>query len=434
MEVKAKLLNPANATASTQIKADELNAKVENLAKKAAKNIKIDGFRKGKVPTAQVLKRYGKDLENDAKNDLFRDIITESLKIVDKKVDAVIGEPMVLKFDEKDGNIDVEIEISFKPEVDINGFESIIPEFSTPRITKKEIEEKTNEFLTMMAPVEKIEKEILEKGDFAKFDFEGFVDGEAFEGGKAEGYVLEIGSNQFIPGFEDGMIGLKVGEEKDINVNFPDAYGAAHLAGKPAVFKVKLHEIHGKKVGKLDEETLKKLMPNEENVSVEKFEERLKEQLRADKMQKLINDELKSKFAEAAVAKFVFDLPKNIVEQEIDMQFRNAWGNFSEDEKKKFSTDKEEALKQRETYRNEAEKSVKLTFIIDELAKFKGITVSDAELVQAVYFEAYRYGIDPKKHLDDYKKQGILPAIKMAMIEEKLFNNLFKKDAKEDKE
>ena len=230
------------------------------------------------------------------------------------------------------------------------------------------------------------------------------------------------------------MIGLKVGEEKDINVNFPDAYGAAHLAGKPAVFKVKLHEIHGKKVGKLDEETLKKLMPNEESVSVEKFEERLKEQLRADKMQKLINDELKSKFAEAAVAKFVFDLPKNIVEQEIDMQFRNAWGNFSEDEKKKFSTDKEEALKQRETYRNEAEKSVKLTFIIDELAKFKGITVSDAELVQAVYFEAYRYGIDPKKHLDDYKKQGILPAIKMAMIEEKLFNNLFKKDAKEDKE
>ncbi|MFW5625353.1 MAG: trigger factor, partial [Campylobacter hyointestinalis] len=201
-----------------------------------------------------------------------------------------------------------------------------------------------------------------------------------------------------------------------------------------AVFKVKLHEIHGKKVGKLDEETLKKLMPNEESVSVEKFEERLKEQLRADKMQKLINDELKSKFAEAAVAKFVFDLPKNIVEQEIDMQFRNAWGNFSEDEKKKFSTDKEEALKQRETYRNEAEKSVKLTFIIDELAKFKGITVSDAELVQAVYFEAYRYGIDPKKHLDDYKKQGILPAIKMAMIEEKLFNNLFKKDAKEDKE
>ena len=195
MEVKAKLLNPANATASTQIKADELNAKVENLAKKAAKNIKIDGFRKGKVPTAQVLKRYRKDLENDAKNDLFRDIITESLKIVDKKVDAVIGEPMVLKFDEKDGNIDVELEISFKPEVDINGFESIIPEFSTPRITKKEIEEKTNEFLTMMAPVEKIEKEILEKGDFAKFDFEGFVDGEAFEGGKAEGYVLEIGSN-----------------------------------------------------------------------------------------------------------------------------------------------------------------------------------------------------------------------------------------------
>ncbi len=221
MEVKAKLLNTANAAAQTEVKASELNAKVENLAKKAAKNIKIDGFRKGKVPVAQVLKRYGKDLENDAKSEIFRDIVNESLKLIAKKSSDIIGEPMILKFDEKDGNIDIELEISFKPEVKVDGYEEIIPEYTTPKVTKKEIEEKINEFLKMIAPLEKVEKESLEKGDFAKFDFEGFVDGEAFEGGKAEGYLLEIGSGQFIPGFEDGMLNLKVGEHKDVNVTFP---------------------------------------------------------------------------------------------------------------------------------------------------------------------------------------------------------------------
>ncbi|EAI5647515.1 trigger factor [Campylobacter fetus] len=433
MEVKAKLLNTANAAAQTEVKASELNAKVENLAKKAAKNIKIDGFRKGKVPVAQVLKRYGKDLENDAKSEIFRDIVNESLKLIAKKSSDIIGEPMILKFDEKDGNIDIELEISFKPEVKVDGYEEIIPEYTTPKVTKKEIEEKINEFLKMIAPLEKVEKESLEKGDFAKFDFEGFVDGEAFEGGKAEGYLLEIGSGQFIPGFEDGMLGLKVGEQKDVNVTFPAEYGAAHLAGKSAVFKVKLHEIQGKKAGKLDEETLKKLMPNEENPTAEQLEDRIKEQIRADKFQKLLNEDLKPKFADKAVEKFKFDLPNNIVEQEIDMQFRSAWGNFSEDEMKKFREDKEALKKQRETYKNEAIKSVQLTFIIDELAKQKGITVSDNELLQAVYFEAYRYGIDPKEHLESYKKQGMLPAVKMAMIEEKLFNNLFKSGNKEDK-
>ncbi|OCR92466.1 trigger factor, partial [Campylobacter fetus] len=344
MEVKAKLLNTANAAAQTEVKASELNAKVENLAKKAAKNIKIDGFRKGKVPVAQVLKRYGKDLENDAKSEIFRDIVNESLKLIAKKSSDIIGEPMILKFDEKDGNIDIELEISFKPEVKVDGYEEIIPEYATPKVTKKEIEEKINEFLKMIAPLEKVEKDSLEKGDFAKFDFEGFVDGEAFEGGTAENYLLEIGSGQFIPGFEDGMLGLKVGEQKDVNVTFPAEYGAAHLAGKPAVFKVKLHEIQGKKAGKLDEETLKKLMPNEENPTAQQLEDRIKEQIRADKFQKLLNEDLKPKFADKAVEKFKFDLPNNIVEQEIDMQFRSAWGNFSEDEMKKFREDKE-ALK-----------------------------------------------------------------------------------------
>ncbi|WP_149704800.1 trigger factor [Campylobacter concisus] len=435
MEIKIKTLDSVNTLASTTVSADAIKSSVEKLAKKAAKTMKVDGFRQGHVPVAVVLKRYEKELTNDAEQDVLRDVVEEAIKQAGKKNDDLIGEPIVSKFDKKDDKIDVELTVSFKPSVDVNGYESLIPEFSNPRVLKKDIDEKKTELLKMIAPLEKVEsKRGLKVGDFAKFDFEGFVDGVAFEGGKAENYVLEIGSNQFIPGFEDGMVGIKAGGEKDIEVKFPENYGAAHLAGKDAVFKVKLHEIQERKIPeKLDEEMLKTILPNEEKPTEELLEERIKEQIRQEKIYKLINEELKPKFAEAAVEKFKFDVPKNIVEQEIDMQFRNAWSSFTPDDMKKFREDKDALAKKRDEYRKDAENSVRLTFIIDELARVRGVKVSDQEVVQAIYFEAYRSGQDPKAHLEMYRNQGMLPAIKMSMIEEKLFSELFNKEKDEKK-
>lgn len=435
MEIKTKALDSVNTLASTTVSADAIKSSVEKLAKKAAKTMKVDGFRQGHVPVAVVLKRYEKELTSDAEQDVLRDVVEEAIKQAGKKNDDLIGEPIVSKFDKKDDNIDVELTVSFKPSVDVSGYESLIPEFSNPRVLKKDIDEKKTELLKMIAPLEKVEsKRGLKVGDFAKFDFEGFVDGVAFEGGKAENYVLEIGSNQFIPGFEDGMVGIKAGGEKDIEVKFPENYGAAHLAGKDAVFKVKLHEIQERKIPeKLDEEMLKTILPNEEKPTEELLEERIKEQIRQEKIYKLINEELKPKFAEAAVEKFKFDVPKNIVEQEIDMQFRNAWSSFTPDDMKKFREDKDALAKKRDEYRKDAENSVRLTFIIDELARVRGVKVSDQEVVQAIYFEAYRSGQDPKAHLEMYRNQGMLPAIKMSMIEEKLFSELFSKEKDEKK-
>ena len=435
MEVNAKLINSANATADVKVSADDIAKRTEKLAVNAAKKMKIDGFRQGKVPVAVVMKRYGKDLEQDAKGEIFRDAINESLKSLGKNQKDMLGEPIFAKFDEKDGAIDTTIEMSFRPEIKIDGYEKLIPEFSTPRVTKKEIEAKVSEFLNLIAPLEKVEKDSLEKDDFAKFDFEGFVDGEAFEGGKAENYVLQIGSNQFIPGFEDGMIGLKVGEERDVKVKFPDEYGARNLAGKDAVFKVKLHEIQGKNPAKeLSEEDLKRALPGEKEPSKEKFESKIKEQLKNEKLQKLIQEDLKPKLADALSENYDFDLPKVIVEQEIDLQFRNAWGTLSKEEIESFQKDKDALSKKREEFRDQAQKSVKITFLIDELAKARGVSVSDQEVVQAIYFEAYSYGMDPKAHLEQYKNSGMLPAIKMALTEEKLFNNIFSKDKKDEKE
>ncbi|MEB2807767.1 trigger factor [Campylobacter upsaliensis] len=440
MEVKAKQLDSVNATASVKIPSGSINTEVENLAKKASKTIKMDGFRPGKVPVSAVLKRYEKELRNDAEQNLFKNAVDSALKELKKDLKELVGEPYFEKFERENDAIIAELVLSFKPKLKLDGYEKCIPEFSTPKVSKKEIDEKKNELLKRYATTEAIKtKRALKEGDYAKFDFEGFVDGKAFDGGKAENYVLEIGSKQFIPGFEEAMVGMKSGEEKDISVTFPKEYGAANLAGKDAIFKIKLHEIQELKFPELNEELLKKLLPNEEKASEELLDEKLKEQIKNEKLFKLINEELKAKFADSLIETFEFDLPKGILEQEIDMQFRQAFGAFSEEEKKEIQNDKDKYEAKRNSFKDEAKKSVKLTFIIDELAKLRKIEVSDQELVQAVYFEAYRYGFNPKEHLENYKKQGALPAVKMALIEEKLFNDIFmpkekaKKEKKEDK-
>ena len=425
MQVNAKNVNKANAKVSATISADVLETKVNQLAKEAAKTANIAGFRKGHVPASLMLKKYRKEIEGDAKNRVLGDIVSGGLKELGKGLNDTIGEPLVTKFDEKNGNIDVEITISFRPEVDIKGYESLLPAYEAPKVEQKEIDERIDNMLKIFGSLEKSSKEELSKGDFAKFDFEGFVDGKTFEGGKAENYILEIGSGQFIPGFEDGMIGLKVGDERDIKVTFPAEYGAAHLAGKDAVFKVKLHEIGEQKKAELNEETLKKIMPNEQNPSKEMLEASIKDQIRTSKFITLLNGEIKDKFAQALTKKFNFDLPENIIDQEMNVRFRNDWYSFSDDERKKYQEDKKALEAKLESYKEEASNSVKLTFIIDELAKVNKIEVSDQELIQTIYMEAYRSGRNPKEHMEYYKKGGMLPAVKMAIVEEKLFLHLF---------
>ncbi|TQR41549.1 trigger factor [Campylobacter sp. MIT 12-8780] len=439
MEVKAKQLDKVNANISVKIDAKSLEDEVQKLAQKTAKTIKMDGFRPGKVPASAVLKRYGEQLKADAQQELLKQAMNTGLKELKKESKDIVGEPYFEKFDNKEGAVEADLMISFKPEIKLDGYEELIPKQSTPKITKKEIESKKEEILKNFATHEAIkEKRGLKEGDFAKFDFEGFVDEKAFEGGKAENFTLEIGSKQFIPGFEEAMIGMKAGEEKDIKVTFPKDYGASNLAGKEAVFKIKLHEILKAVPAKIDEELLKKLLPNEKELSEEKLDEKLKKQLEQEKLYTLINEELKPALAEALVKKYTFDLPKGVVEQEIDLQLRNSLSSLSQDEIKALQEDKDKLKAKREEFKDEAQKSVKLTFIINELALLRKIGVSDQEVMQAVYFEAYRSGIDPRALLQNYQQQGILPAVKMALVEEKLFNDIFmpkdeKKEPKKEK-
>lgn len=427
MEISAKLIDSANASVSAKIDSNTLEAQINKLAAKAAKKAKIDGFRVGKVPVAEVLKRYRADLENDAKQDMYKQVIDEALKQVDKKASDFLGNPVVDKFDDENGKIYMEIIISFKPKVDLAGYETLIPQVGTVEVSESEIDARIEDILKSRAKLVKSNKEVLQKGDYANFDFEGFLNEVAFEGGSAQNYVLEIGSNNFIPGFEDQMIGLKVGEQKDINVTFPEDYQGANLAGKPVVFKVKLNEIQEKEAVKLSEENLKEFYPAEKDLTIEELKKRIKDQISAEKLRNKITNELKPKFADAMFEKYSFELPRNIVEQEIDMQFRNYINSLSEDEIKTYEGNKEKIEAKREEFRGEAQKSVTLTFIVDELAKLRNISADDHEVSQMIYMEAYMQGMDPKQYFESYKEKGLLPAMKMYIIENKLFDDIFKK-------
>jgi len=430
MQIKVERIDSANAKAEAKVSKAFLDEKQKNMAAKIAKTMKVDGFRKGKVPVHVVINRHGEQIQQDVEQEALRLFLDDALKELGVENSAVVGEPNITKMDKTDDGLDVEIKISFRPEIDLGDYKALVPEYKTPRILKKDIDERVNTMLKLSAPLKELEeKRAVKDGDFVKIDFEGFIDGVAFEGGKAENYSLEIGSGSFIPGFEDGVIGMQTGEERDIEITFPKEYNSKDLAGKDSTFKVKLHDIQVKDVPKEpSEETLKQLLPGEENPTKEKLEAQVKEQIKNEKLSKIFNEEVKPAFIETAIEKIEFALPENIVEQEIDMQVRNIFQKLSEDEIKEYSENPEKITEKREEYRDEAIKSVKLTFIVDELAKAEKIKVEDQEVMQMIYFEAMQQGQDPKAYYEQYEKQGVLPAIKMSIIEERLFTQLFSKD------
>ena len=428
MDLKTEKIDSANASVEATISKEDIDQKETALAHEAAKDMQIAGFRKGKVPAHVVKARYGDKLKQDAQNEALREIYEKSLEELGIDPTAIIGEPSVKKFEEtENGDVEVEILIATKPEMKIEGYKELIPDFEVPEVTDEEVQERIDEMLKSSAPIEQVKEDRpLQEGDYALIDFEGFIDGEPFQGGSAQGYTLQIGSGSFIPGFEDQMIGMKVDETKEIKVNFPEDYHAKEFAGKEATFKVTLHEIQEKVVpADIDEETLKKFLPNEEAPSKELLEKKVKEQIEAEKLSKVYQEEVKPKFVEALVEKVEIDLPQNIVEQEIDMAFRNALPSMSEEEIKTYTTDADAAKEKREEYRNDANDSVKLTFIVDELAKMEEIAVDDQEVMQTLYFEALQSGQDPQQLIKQYEEQGLLPAVKMAIVEDKLFTKLF---------
>ncbi|MCF6206494.1 MAG: trigger factor [Sulfurovum sp.] len=431
MKVEVNKIDDANVAIKGEIDKSVIETNVDRLAREAGKQMKVDGFRKGKVPPHVVKKMYGEKLQQDAESDALKSLVDFGIAQAKIETADIIGEPIFKKYDKKDdGSIEVELEMSLRPKVDVSGYEKAIPKFEKPEATEEEIEAKLEDIKNQQGTYQKIKrKRMVRDGDMVVIDFEGFIDGEPFEGGKAEKFNLKIGSGQFIPGFEDQIIGMKYEEEKDVVVTFPEEYQAADLAGKEATFKVKLHEIQEQVPAEINDELAQKLL-NDEKATVETLKERLKDQVVNEKVAKLYNEELKPKLIEALVKQFDFALPNNIVEQEIDAKINAKAREMSEEELQAYKDNPEKVEALREEVREEAENSVKATFIVDALAKEQGVTVDDQEVSQAIYYEAMMSGQDPQAVIKYYQENNLLPAVKMGMIEDKLFGKLLGLDEK----
>ncbi len=423
-------MDDANVAVGGEIDNGVIERNIDRLAKEAGKQMKVDGFRKGKVPPHVVKKLHGDKLRQDAEAEALKALVDAGIAQAEVNTADILGEPIFKKYDKQDDKIEVELEISLRPNVNVEGYEKAIPSFEKPEATDEEVEAKLEEVAQQQGSMQKIKrKRMVRDGDTVLIDFEGFVDGEAFEGGKAEKFALKIGSGQFIPGFEEQIIGMKYDEEKEITVTFPESYGAENLAGKEAMFKVKLHEIQEQVPAELNDELAQKLL-NDEKATLDDLKARLKDQVLNEKLSKLYQEELKPKMVEALVETFDFALPNNIVEQEIDAKINAKAREMSEEELNEYKENPEKVEALREEVREEAENSVKATFIVDALAKAKEVTVDDQEVSQAIYYEALMSGQDPQAVIKYYQENNLLPAVKMGMIEDKLFGKLLGLDEK----
>lgn len=426
MEFNAKRVDEANALVSATITKETVESNLDKVAKQAAKTMNIQGFRKGKVPVNVVKQRYADKLLEDAEAEALRKVLNDGIKELNIASEDLIGEPNISKFDKKeDGSIEVEIAVASKPKIDLGDYKSLLPAIEDKNIDAKIIDDRLEEIAKSSAPLEKLaKKRAVKDGDHAVIDFEGFVDGIAFEGGKAEKYPLHVGSGSFIPGFEEQVIGMKYEEQKDILVTFPEAYQAANLAGKEATFKVTLHEIQEKVASELNDEFAQKMLPGEENVTIETLRAKIKEQMKSEAKATYYREELKPAYLETLVEKLQFALPNSVVDQEINYALNNKVRSMSEDEIKALQEDPTKVEEMRNELKEDAVNSVKATFIIDALAKAESVQVSDQEVMQVLYYEAMQMGQNPQEVVKQYQEAGYLPAIKMSMIEEKVISKL----------
>ena len=387
--------------------------KFENAIKKVyfqnAKYFNIPGFRKGKAPQAIVEKYYGKEIFYE---DAFNDIASEEYeKAVEESKLEVVSRPKIdIVTMEKGQDVVFTAVVSTKPEVELGKYKGIEIEKIEYNVEDSDVESNLKQMQEKNARVTSVETPV-ENGNIAVIDFEGFVDGKAFEGGKGENYSLEIGSGSFIPGFEDQVIGMKIDDEKDVNVKFPEDYFSKDLAGKDATFKVKVHEIKKKDLPELDDEFAK---------DVSEFD--TLEELKNSIKQRLINENVqKAKYEkEDAVMKVVTsemkaDIPEGMVEVEIDnmvkdMEQRMSYQGLKLEQYLKMLNKTEADF--RKEFEPQAIEAIKSRLALEAIIKNEKIEASEREVKDKLEEMAKNYGktaeeLEKNDNIKEYIKQGI---------------------------
>ncbi len=406
-----KTKNANEVKLNVTIEAEKFDEAIKKVYFKSAKYFNIPGFRKGKAPMNIVEKYYGKEIFYE---DAFNEVVPEELeKAVEENKLQVVSRPDIEVTQIGQGQ-DLIFTAVFqtKPEAELGKYKGVEIKKIEYKVTEEDIEHELGHMQEHNSRLISVEDRPVEKGDIANINFEGFVDGVAFEGGKAENHDLEIGSNTFIPGFEDQIIGMKIDEEKDIKVKFPDEYFSKDLAGKDATFKVKVNEIKKKELPTLDDEFAKDVS---EFDTLKELKESIKE-----KQQKQ-NDERAKYETQDAVIKAVcenvkVDIPSGMVETETenmlkDMEQRLAYQGLKLDQYlQMMGKTKEEMQKE---YEPQAIEAIKSRLAIEAVIKAEKIEVPDIEIEEKMKEMAKNYGREndeefmKNENVKNYIKQGL---------------------------
>lgn len=361
------------------VAADEFEKALDQAFKKVVKDVSLPGFRKGRVPRNIFEKRFGvESLYQDAVDLVLPKAYSEA---VDETGIFPVDQPKIdIEEIERGKDLVFTCEVTVKPEVKLGEYKGLEVEEESVEVTEEDVDQEMESLRQSQAELVLKEEGAVEEGDTVVIDFEGFLDGEAFEGGKGENHPLEIGSGQFIPGFEEQLIGKKSGEEAEVNVTFPADYHAEDLAGKEAVFQVKIHEVKEKEVPELDDDFAKDV--DEEVETLEELKEKKKADLQKEKEQQAENkkrEELIEKVTENAEV----DIPDSMIETELDHMMREfeqrlQMQGMTMENYFQFSGQSEYELK--EQMRNDAEKRVKTNLTLEAILEQEELEVTEEDI------------------------------------------------------
>lgn len=375
------------------VEGERFREAIKSAYKQNAKKINVPGFRKGKAPYAMVMKMYGEEaFFEDALNLIYGDVVEEAIKesglrVINDKMDFDM-----VSISTEDG-VDFKVSVTTYPEIEIGEYKGLKAEKNKASVTASEVNAQIKSMAERNARMVSVEDRAASLGDTAVIDFEGFVDGVAFDGGKAEGHALELGSGQFIPGFEDQIVGHNIGEEFDVVVTFPEEYGAKELAGKEAVFKIKLHEIKVKELPEIDDEFAK---------DVSEFDTlaELKADIKAkalERKQKANDEEVENALVQQIVDSIKGEIPEAMFENRLNQSveefaYRLQSQGLNLETYLKYTNSSIEDFKN--SFRPQAESQVKFRLALEKIVELEKIEATEEEINEQIEKMAKDYGME----------------------------------------
>lgn len=390
-----------------EISAEDFEAAIEKAYLKARKNIAMPGFRKGKAPRKLIEKEYGEQVFfEDAVNLLYAPVVNGAVE--ESGLELVTRPEVEVTEISKENGIKLKATCITKPEVEVKDYKGIEVEKVVNPVTDEDINKQLDALREKNVTVETVDDRAAENGDDVVIDFEGFKDDVAFEGGKAEDFTLSLGSGQFIPGFEDQIVGHNAGEDFDINVTFPEEYQVKELAGAPAVFKIKLKSISKKVMPELDDDMVK---DSTEFDTVDEYKADVKKKLE-EANEKHADSEVEAKIFDKVIENMTAEIPQVMFDNRVnemisELEQRLAPQGISLDLYMQYTGQTMDTVKK--AYAEQAEKQVKLRLALEKIAKLENIEVTEDELKAEFdkLAEAYKLDVDQIKqfiHDDDLKK------------------------------